>query len=391
LSGRARPLAKFPVCNYGIRMAKVYDIAVLGATPAGLAAAGALAGAGRSVVVLGAPASSAASPLCDWVGRDFLKLHGLTKTMLKPFGAAKFSRVCYYNSDLSKQAVYNTRGTAGAFVAVSDLLKAFRAAAEKAGAKIRTTRTRPAIRLDEDMVHLTGTSHIRARLLLAACGQPGDIMSSLSLPMRTAPHGRLTVAGLNVPLPKKGWPRKLNAEMHVVELPHRNELGMFFVCGKALHLRVISRSAALGTRAAEMSALVTLLQQEGVFPADLPLGRSRGAVWHPPGGVALDMETHVAKRCLLIGTAGGFAAGFTGQTLTPTVKSALLGAQVAEAALNSPDTQTVLMRFKTSWRSKLADYLRPPSTSLQMLLPLLFANKNIVSRFTRAMLYGESI
>ena len=372
-------------------MAKVYDIAVLGATPAGLAAAGALAGVGRSVIVLGAPASCVESPLCDWVGKDFLNLRGLTKAMLKPFNAAKFSRVCYYNSDLSKQAVYGTRGTAGAFVAVGDLLKAFRIAAEKAGAKIRSTRTWPVIRLEEDTVHLVGASHIRAKLLLAACSQPDEIMSNLSLPMRTAPQGRLTVAGLDVPLPKKGWPRKLNAEMHVVELPHHNELGMFFVCGKALHLRVISRSAASGTRAAELSALVTLLQQEGIFPANLPLGRSRGAVWRPPGGVALDMETHVAKRCLLIGTAGGFAAGFIGQTLTPTVRSALLGAQVADAALSSQDTQTVLMRFKTSWRAELADYLRPPSTSLQMLLPLLFANKNIVSRFTRAMLYGENI
>ena len=49
------------------------------------------------------------------------------------------------------------------------------------------------------------------------------------------------------------------------------------------------------------------------------------------------------------------------------------------------------MKFKTSWREHLADYLRPPNTSLRLLLPLLFVNQSIVERFTRALLYGESI
>ena len=49
------------------------------------------------------------------------------------------------------------------------------------------------------------------------------------------------------------------------------------------------------------------------------------------------------------------------------------------------------MKFKNHWRKNLADYLRPPNTSLQMLLPLLFVNQQIVAKFTRALLFGETI
>jgi flavin-dependent dehydrogenase len=99
----------------------------------------------------------------------------------------------------------------------------------------------------------------------------------------------------------------------------------------------------------------------------------------------------VAKRCILAGTAGGFVEPITAHTLTPTVRSALIAADVIAEALAGEDVQDDLMRFKSLWRTSLADYLRPPSTSLRLLLPLLFANRRLVDRFTRALLYGENI
>ncbi len=137
--------------------------------------------------------------------------------------------------------------------------------------------------------------------------------------------------------------------------------------------------------------MLSSLQRAGMLPADLPLGRARGAVWHPPAGAALEMESHVAKRCILAGTAGGFCEPVTGQTLRPSVESALLAAQAALAALQSANTQETLMEFKTAWREHLARYLRPPSIPLHLLLPLLFVNRSMVDKFTRALLYGESI
>ena len=137
--------------------------------------------------------------------------------------------------------------------------------------------------------------------------------------------------------------------------------------------------------------MVGSLQQAGLLPDKIQLGRARGAVWHPPAGVALELGTHVAKRCLLMGTAGGFAESVTGQTIRSSLESAFLAAETARAALNGPDTQGKLAAFKSAWREKQSSYLRPPSTSLHLLLPLLFVNQSIITRFTKALLYGESI
>ena len=177
----------------------------------------------------------------------------------------------------------------------------------------------------------------------------------------------------------------------MVGMREQSELGMFFVAGSHVHLRVVSTSSASGTRAAELSAMLTALQGARLLPDDLRLDRARGAVWTPPAGVALEMDSHVAKRCLLAGTAGGFADSITGQVPAQSIHSALLAANVAARALKARDVQDALMEYKNIWRKALADGLRPPSTPPQMLLPLLFANRRIVGRFTKALLYGQPI
>ena len=127
------------------------------------------------------------------------------------------------------------------------------------------------------------------------------------------------------------------------------------------------------------------------MPADLSLRGARAAVWRPPSGEALDLETHAAKRCLLLGTAGGFADSVTGQTLYPSVRSAAVAAKAAAAALTAGDPQDALMRYKNDWRKLLADSLRSPSTSVDMLMPLLMTNRQLVGKFTRAVFYGQNI
>ncbi len=383
-------------------MAKLYDIAVLGGSAAGLAAAARIAACGREVVVVCPPGREIACPLADWVPGDFFRIRHLPRGLAKASGAVVFKRVCYHNAALSQQAEYSRRSAAGYFVRAGDLDGALRGAAEKAGARCRTTATRPAVRLAEDHVELLGTTRTLARLLIVTHGRPADAISELAMPVHTVPQPPLVVAGLDVPCPGArglggGGKRQqerlgcLGGALHVVESPERSEIGMFFALRDLLHLRVLSTSKAAGNRAAELSAMVTGLQQAGLLPGALALGKARGAVWHPPAAMALELEVHVAKRCLLAGTAGGFADSISGQTPYASVRSALLAAEVAMKALESKDPQDVLSQYKTAWRKELADYLRPPSTSLQMLLPLLFANRQIVGRFSAALLFGEPI
>jgi len=392
---RALPPPGLP-CMEGVQplscaaMPRVHDIAVLGATPAGYAAARYLAKNNCDVVLVGAPHPASESPLADWAPGEFFQLPGLPRSLAGRCGAKGFRRVCYHNAKLDKQVQHVSRKLSGRLLPAGGLLGALRSEAADAGARFRSTSTPPSIQLQEDQVRLVGTVQVASSLLLIAHSRPHDVLGDLSLPMPTAPRSGLVVVALDVPL-GASRARGLNGALHVVELPERNELGMFFTIDGTLHLRVISKSTAAGTRVEELSAMVGGLQRAGILPARLPLGRARGAVWRPPAGVALELESHVAKRCLLAGTAGGFAGSITGQTIRPSVASALLACEAALAALKAPRVQDTLMRFKAAWRKQLADCLRPPSTSLHMLLPLLFVNHNIVARFTRALLFGESI
>ncbi len=374
-------------------MSRTYDIAVLGATPAGFAAACKLAGKGLDVVVLDAPQQNVRSPLADWVPRDFFAIEGLPKGLMRASGAAAFRHVCYHNVAVDKQAEYKSRSIAGYFFRADDLLKAFKSAAVKVGVKVRTTKNSPSIRLEEDRAQLLVSSQakITCRILIVAQNRPVDVINDLSLPVRAVPQSSVTVAGLDIPAAGKSALRSLAGTLHLVGLSDRTEMGMFFALGPVVHLRVISTSNASANRVAKLAAMVSSLQEAGVLPERLQLNRARGAAWKPPAGVALELETHVAKRCLLAGTAGGFADSITAQVLPPSVKSALLAAGIAANALDGDDVQNTLMKYKNTWRNALAKVLRPPNTSLQMLLPLLFVNRRIVGKFTRALLYGEAI
>jgi len=372
-------------------MPRTYDIAILGATAAGWAAAEHLAHKRLDVIVVDCPSAASESPLCDWVPKDFFRILGPPMSLAKTSKATAFRKMRYLSADMSRQMEYSTRSPAGYFLRPGVLIEALQARATKAGAQRRGMRKVAVVQLEEDAVRLIGAAQVVARILIIAHSCPTDVLAGLGLPSRAGPKSTCTVAGLDVPIRGKAMAKQITGVLHVVESRERGELGMFFVAGSTLHLRVISTSPASGTRAGEMGRLITSLQQNEILPGNLPLSRAKGAVWLPPIAEALEMESHVAKRCLLAGTAGGFVDTISAHSLTPTVRSALIAADVAAKALASDAPQDALMAFKAKWRKSLADHLRPPSTSLHLLLPLLFANKRLVTRFSKAMLYGENI
>jgi flavin-dependent dehydrogenase len=372
-------------------MTRLHDVAILGRTPAGLCAAYCLARKRLDVVVIDSPQQAVECPLADWAPADLMRLGPLPRSLPADCGADAFRKVVYHNVTFDRTVVYASRSIIGYVMRRSDLMNALSALATGAGARIRPAARLPAIRLQEDSVRLDGPVQVTAKLLVIAQNQPSDVFSELALPIRTVPQSPIVVCGLDIPLASRTQARRSAGAFHIVELRERSDLGLFFVVAGTVHLRVVSTSPNTGPRAKELSGMMTSLQRAGLLPADLPLTKVRGAVWRPPAGVALELETHVAKRCLLIGTAGGFADSITGHTLSAGIRSAFLAADVVRAAVASGDLQETLVRFKTSWRQSLAEYLRPPNTSLGMLLPLIFVNQRIVAKFTNALLHGASI
>jgi len=368
-----------------------HDIAVLGTSPAGCATACLLAARGLRVALADYPGPSCESPLADWVPRDFWRLPGVGSAVQKACGAETFRWVRYHDAALSREAEIALRPECGSLVRSLDLSRAMLEQARKAGAALVRFPRRPAIRLGEDSVLLSGGRSLAARILLIAQGSPQEALSDLSLPVRSQPRSEFLAAALDVPLPGGKAPANLAGSLHLVASRQRGKLGMFFAARGMLHVRLVWAAGAGAETAAELSAFLSDLRRTGRLGGAISLKGAKGASWRPPAGEALDLETHVAKRCLLLGTAGGFADCITGGTLYPSVRSAAVAAKVAASALDAREEQDGLMRYKNEWRRQLADSLRPPGTSVDMLLPLLLANRKLVGKFTRAMLYGRSI
>ncbi|MDP6542997.1 MAG: hypothetical protein QGH60_03345 [Phycisphaerae bacterium] len=374
-------------------MAKVFDIAIIGGTPAGLAAGYLLAKDGLSVILVDSPVSGNESPLIDWAPASLFALEGMPKSMAKKCFATPFRSVRYHSVDFCKQAEYRGRSVLGYFLHPAALSKALSVEARKAGVRLRKAKALPNVELQENGVVLSGTCKSRARLLLFVGGSASTAAGHLSLPNGGSFPSQLSVAGLDIPLTAALAAKITDKSLNVVETPNRSDLGMYFVAGNTLHARVMSESLGEGPGVGELSSLIGGLCGAGVLPERLSLGKADGALWQPQAGVAMELNSHTAKRCLLAGSAGGFAAAVTGQTLYPSTHSALLAARCAASVLAGSDEniQEHLMGFKTSWRKALGPYLSPPDASLQMLVPLLFANKRVVPRFTRSLLNGDKI
>jgi len=115
-------------------------------------------------------------------------------------------------------------------------------------------------------------------------------------------------------------------------------------------------------------------------------------VWHPAtAGGALAMESHVSKRALVIGDAGGFVAAVSNEAVCAGMWSAEIAADVVDAALNASSVQDGLAEFETRWRTTMAEYLRMPNTDVQLLWPLVFSNQQMADKMAAAFLLGENI
>ncbi|MBI4582221.1 MAG: hypothetical protein HY718_21175, partial [Planctomycetes bacterium] len=81
----------------------------------------------------------------------------------------------------------------------------------------------------------------------------------------------------------------------------------------------------------------------------------------------------------------------SGEGLYPAVWSARLAVDGIVAAMAGPHPQDQLRQFSTTWRSTMAEYLRPPNTDVHFLLPLILSNRQMASRMADAFWLGHNI
>ncbi|MBN1490506.1 MAG: FAD-dependent monooxygenase [Phycisphaerae bacterium] len=365
------------------------DVLIVGGGSAGTAAACLLAQSERRVLLIDRPPQQGVPHAHAWISAaatPLLKKIGVT---WKHATATAVREVAFHTADFKKHQALRLARPAAYFVETASWTATLRQVATQAGATCMDQATITAVQARENDVVATCASGASypARLAIIADGAGSVSMTEIGLPAHRVRSPRYA-AQLAWPAAKAS---KLGAGVlhFVLNLDGGQGMATFWSTGEVETVTTIAGEPA--TARSELANIVAWLDRTQRVSRPATADASTSPLLIVPAAHALEMDSHVGKRTLVIGEAGGFVAAPTGEGLYPGIWSAAIAATVIHDALEGPHTQDALRAFDTEWRTRMADYLRPPNTDLQFLLPLIFANEQMAARLAGAFLSGENL
>jgi flavin-dependent dehydrogenase len=366
----------------GKALRELYDIAVVGGGPAAAAAALRASRRGASVLVVAKEKLPRAQICAGWLGPAGVALCKECGLSAKKARVTEFKGMWLHSWDLKRGTSVDDPELRGWLVNRATFDHALLREATGAGADVLHRVTVQDLHLGEDSVvlRLSDGRDVAGQVVLIADGV-------------ASPTGRMV--NLTAAAQQPDMPYCALAEYQAREKAVRldaaigasgvGQLATIVRFGHTVRVAVVTRAAEVSIEQ-QFRAFCDNGVKCGLLPAGVPDRPTRELC---PSGGALDMETHVGKRCLLIGEAGGFVAAFSNEAIYPAMCSGWIAADTALRALQAPVLQDELASFGLAWRRGLADYLRMPNTDLSLLVPLVFNNEQMSRRVARAFLLGQ--
>jgi len=378
-----------------------FDVLIIGAGPAGAAAARCLAAGGADVALVDAHKFPRHKPCAGWISRKAIEAYPFVDTARRAVDAAPFRRLVFHSPDLAQVAEHTSRSHLG-YVADRDALDdALVQAAEAAGAEPVLGQAVVDVEAGEDGVaaRLKRGRRLEGRLLVGADGVGGIVARATGLRARWNPrqlvHTHSAVVGLTAKQVRAGF--GASPAIHIAP-GFGGATGYAWAFPGRRHV-----SVGVGDRSSDPDRLAGLFRTWWDALVDLGIlsasaDRPKAETFPIPAGAAVEIEHHVGKRTVLVGDAGGFVSAATGEGIYPGIRSAVLASECLLKALEA-DTgeragstcQDELLRFRGRWRREMAGHLQMPNVNVTFLLPLIYTNQEICDRFARAFLFGENL
>jgi flavin-dependent dehydrogenase len=355
-----------------------YDLLIAGGGPAGCAAAIAAAQQKLRALLIEPQAHPKSASCAFWIGPAAIRMCLELGVDLAAIGGRAFSGVRLWPWDLSQPLAIEDPKLKGWIVQPEALGAALFAAAQAKGVDVARHAVTAVQRGENEVVVQLGEGRAATgRVLIIADGAEAATAGLAHLP---AGH-------------VKGRP----GAQAVLDSPgEEGRLDIVLGAGRRIRVVTVARGGrkacvtllARDSGPAATDQLADLLKRAGDSGLLPSLATASPLPVPCLAGAALEIESHVGKRCLLIGDAGGFVSSFSNEGIYPALRSGWLAAQTAARALAARVPQDELATFSAAWRSDLADYLRMPNTDLALLLPMVFTNPQMARRLAHAFLLG---
>jgi len=365
-----------------------YDVAVIGAGPAGAVGAVLLTRKNRRVVVIERQTRTDDDPAGRWLSCRAVNMLEEIGVKKKSLDAIPFEAVTFHTGDFSKSAKPAFDGPAGYLTTRGRLRAALMDAIAASGAELITEAQAKDLQLGESMlsIDLGDDRRVESQLLLLATGKQSRLLDRCGLGRRSSGRHVYT-SQVDADLDSKVKAPRVGV---VLGLDRAGSFGQYYLRDKRLTVTV-NWLGEVGDAVKTLINLCKMGHAHEILPVDLSREAASAVVVPSPAGLALDIDTHVGKHTLLVGDAGGFVAAASNEGVYPAMWSAQIAVDVLESALTSVYSQDELMSFDAQWRMTMADYLRSPNTDIQFLLPLIFSNQAMADRMGAAFFFGENI
>jgi flavin-dependent dehydrogenase len=359
-----------------------YDVVNIGGGPAGSSAALTARARGLSTLIIEASARPEPGVCTGWLGPAAQRCCSAYGVTARDVGGAEFTGLRLRSWDFAHCVDVHDPELTGWVVEPTALSGALFDAAGRAGTTQITAATIDELEIGERLVRvrLKDAAQPAGRVLLIADGATSAASARAQLRPLHAIQQRGGCAFAVADVADAG------VGVEVVIAGGRT-LKLVSIVRNHTQVRVglLTRDAATPA-AQQLDAFLAAASAADVLPA--AAWRARPAP--DLAGVALEVESHVSKRCIIIGDAGGFAASFSNEGAYPALRSGGLAAETVARALAAPVLQDELATYGATWRAELADYMRMPNTDLGLLMPMVFNNPQMSRRVARAFLLGQA-
>ena len=226
-----------------------------------------------------------------------------------------------------------------------------------------------------------------AKLLLIASGHRSHLIEQIGSPAFPDSHSALRAASFRCPSDGAEEPGRMD---YVLGIDREAGIGYRLSRGGFLTVGVCTRAAPSETIPC-LVALSERFERLGLLPACWREHARRVVSASSPAGASLLMDSHVTKRTLLIGRAGGFVASHTNEAIYPCMWSARLACEVVCEAIQSRNPQDKLRDFERLWRTELAAHLRSPNADPASILPLVLSNQQMANSMLESFYLGTNL